>query len=166
MSSYKNNNKPDNFQKSSTLSNISLRHIEKTLPILIAAREEQRHIISIIDSFLDKWLDLAKLLIVVSVPALITLYTLNKDQLNTTPFIFTTIIVLITGIFIYLYAVWYKQRYIPSYIKNSTSRLDLYTTWIEATRLDAKNNELELNMDTMQRELHCLQKSHKLNKKT
>lgn len=115
----------DRIDEATLRTAIGLQNARDTLPILHAAREEQQHTLNLIDSLVDKLLDLAKLFITVSMPALVTLYFLKSDDFNSGFYIFISALVFVSGITIFIFGMWYKQKYLPTYLDASTARLDL-----------------------------------------
>lgn len=141
----------DKFDEATLRADVNIRHAQDALPILNAVREEEQHAINLVDSLVDKWLDLAKLLIAISVPALVTLYSLNKDSFNSTLYMFLTAIVLVIGVAIFVISIRYKLKYIPTHIRASTLRLGTYGEWVKTVDLRARNEDLSLDYKKMTR---------------
>lgn len=124
---------------------IGIEHAQNTLPIMIAAREEQQHSLNLIDSLVDKILGLAKLLITVSVPALIALYSLKNDEFNSSQYIILSLFTFFLGLVLFVIGFMYKLKYLPTYLEGSSARLNVYTEWIKTTLLHARNEDLKLD---------------------
>ncbi len=135
----------DLSQEAALRAEIGLQNARDTLPVLNAAREEQQLALNLIDGLVNKFLDLAKLLIAVSVPALVTLYSLKSKEFNSDQYVFITGLVLLLAIVMFISGMWYKFKYLPTYLNASVSRLNLYTEWIETATWRAKNEDFKLD---------------------
>mgnify|MGYP001563556096 CR=1 FL=1 len=134
------------FDVTSARAKIGREIVDEALPVLNAAREEQQHALSLIDSLVDKVLDLAKLLVAVSVPALVALYSLREDQFKTDLFIKLSCVALFFGLVLFVAGMLYKLEYLPRYLNSSSVRLDIYNKWIKAAALHAKDADLKLDL--------------------
>ena len=134
---------PD-FEKFDKIAGINFEYHGKTLPILIASRDEEQHILSLINGIVDKALDLGKLLIGISFPALVTLYSFKGDNLNTKTYLILTAILLVVGILVFCIGIAYKLSRLSIYLGASTARLKNYTAMLTTFYLKSKNEDLKL----------------------
>ncbi len=115
-----------------------------TLEIERAVREEEQHVLNLVDSYVDKILDLGKLLISVAVPALVALYSLRSGEFDPQPYLTMTVVGLLLGIGVFAYGMLFKRKHIPLYLQSSTLRLRIYTEWIRSATFRAKQKDSEL----------------------
>jgi hypothetical protein len=133
----------DTFKEFGESLETQLASIHHLSPIYNSSREEAQHSLELIDGLFDKILDLSKLLIAVSVPALVTLYSINNESFRSGPYILMTALALIAGISLFIVSICYKQKYLLPFLKASNARMDTYRLWIEAESIRSKNISLE-----------------------
>ena len=137
--------KKPNFDKASKIAAINQQFHEQTLPVMAAIRDEEQHILALINGIVDKALDLAKLLIGISFPALITLYSLKNDEFNTKNYLILTFGLLTVGVLIFYASMRYKLNKLPGYVDRSSARLKSYTEMLVTARLNAQNEDNKLD---------------------
>ena len=145
MINRKNKDQINIFQNPESIEFFGLHDPKNTLPVLNSMREESQHALNIIDSLVDKLLDLAKLLITVSAPALVILYSYSSNSgassnINLSTYIILTLLIFIAGILLVLFCMWYKLKYLPIYLKSSLSRINVYVELI-SKNLDIKTKK-------------------------
>lgn len=123
---------------------IGVEDAERKLQFLTAWREEEKHTQELVNDIVDKFLDLGKLLIAISLPAMITVVTINESEFNTDMFLWALIILFVGGVILFRIAFQYKLKRLSPLIKSSTARLETINVAQETLRLyikaqDSKN---------------------------
>lgn len=136
-----------NFKKAGKIAWINQQFHEQTFPVLNAVRDEEQHRLELINGIIDKALDLGKLLIGISFPALITLYSLKRDEFNAKSYMILTFALLFAGILIFGCSMRYKYKNLSTYVESSETRLKSYTEMLETARLNAQNEDNKLEYD-------------------
>lgn len=136
--------KKPSFDEASKIAAINQHLHEQSLPVLAAIRDEEQHILALINGIVDKSLDLSKLLIGISFPALITLYSLKSDEFDTKSYLILTFGLLIVGILIFCLGMRYKFNKLPDYVDSSSARLKTYAEMLTTARLNAQNEDNKL----------------------
>ena len=139
--------KKPNFDEASKIAGINQRLHEHRLPVLANIRDEEQHILALINGIVDKALDLAKLLIGISFPALITLYSLKSEEFNTKNYLILTFGLLIVGVLIFYTGMRYKLSKLPQYMESSFARLKSYTEMQITASLNAQNEDKKLEFE-------------------
>jgi len=107
-----------------------------TIIALKEIRDEEAHVLNLINGLIDKVLDLSKLLITVSVTALIALMTVSETTIsNKSGLLLGCLAIAIISFILFVSGILWKSRHLPSYIKSSTHRLETYTVNLEYSRL-------------------------------
>lgn len=139
--------KKPNFNEATRVAKINQDFHEQTLPVLENIRDEERHTLELINGIVDKSLDLAKLLIGISFPALFTLYSLKSEEFNTKNYLILTFGLLALGCLIFIFAMRYKLSKLPQYLDSSSTRLSSYAEMLTTARLNAQNEDNKLEFE-------------------